>query len=418
MMQAVFSRARQLSWTEWALLFNALTIIHLNLVPFGIVFLAIAVLIDFLQKRVAIAVKIYSVIFLCIPFIVFCIGFINTENFTKAFEDLGRILPFILFPFLLIFTKSDPKLKQLLLHVFIIGLLTYFLYHLTISFVLFSRDGAVSHFFYSSLVENTNSFSIFNMFAITALMEYFLKNSLAKSRHVFVIATLFFLVLIQLQMQSRVMILVTLFSLILLFFIFWKRKKKWWVICLLAFSVLLFQLPVFQGRFQSGISQTNKIRTNVKLPVNKDDASLQVGDCNSSVSLRYLALISGYEIIVKHPIVGVGSGDWLDELVANYKKNNRLCNLKRKTAPHNQYLRLLIKHGLLGFSVFIFYFVFLFRTAIKEFQLAQLSFLFCLVFSSVGYDLMDGGATAPFVAFFASILFLKSTNQLSYKEGV
>jgi hypothetical protein len=35
MIQSVFIRARQLSWTEWALFFNAITLIYIYLLPVG-----------------------------------------------------------------------------------------------------------------------------------------------------------------------------------------------------------------------------------------------------------------------------------------------------------------------------------------------------------------------------------------------
>jgi hypothetical protein len=166
------------------------------------------------------------------------------------------------------------------------------------------------------------------------------------------------------------------------------------------------QIPIFQGRFQSGLKQSRTITINPK-EVSKGDKSPEVINNCSSTYLRYNAIISCYEIVQKQPIFGVGSGDWLDELTKNYKANNRYCNLKEKTAPHNQYARILLKHGILGFIIFLLYLLFLFRVAYNEREIAQVSFVLCLVFSSIGYDLMDGGATAPFIAFFACFLFLK-----------
>ena len=406
MIQSVFIRARQLSWTEWALLFNAITLIYIDLVPVGIIVLFLAVVYQVVQKKCSFKGNVFNVFILCIPFIIFCVGLINTENFTKAFEDLGRLLPFIIFPLLLSFHANNKRFQNILLLVFCTGLLLFFFFSLAKSSLYYFQDGDLSHFFYSSLVTNTNSYSIFNMFAIAALTEFFLRNDLNKKQTFLLQITLLFLVLIQLQLQSRIMILITLFSLFILFFLNWKNKKKWFSIVLLVFTGILLQIPNFIGRFQSGLQQSRNITINPK-EASKGDKSLEVINNCSSTSLRYNAIISCYEIVQKQPIFGVGSGDWLDELTKNYKVNNRFCNLKEKTAPHNQYARILLKHGILGFIIFLFYLLFLFRVAYNEREIAQVSFVLCLVFSSIGYDLMDGGATAPFIAFFACFLFLK-----------
>ena len=344
MIQSVFIRARQLSWTEWALLFNAITLIYIDLVPFGIIVLFLAVVYQVVQKKCSFKGNVFNVFILCIPFIIFCVGFINTENFTKAFEDLGRLLPFIIFPLLLSFHANNKRFQNILLLVFCTGLLLFFFFSLAKSSLYYFQDGDLSHFFYSSLVTNTNSYSVFNMFAIAALTEFFLRNDLNKKQTFLLQITLLFLVLIQLQLQSRIMILITLFSLFILFFLNWKNKKKWFAIVLLVFSVMLLQIPIFQGRFQSGLQQSRTFTINTK-EASKGDKALEVNNNCSSTYLRYNAIISCFEIVQKQPIFGVGSGDWLDELTKNYKVNNRYCNLKEKTAPHNQYARILLKHG-------------------------------------------------------------------------
>ncbi|MEN9914745.1 MAG: hypothetical protein RL528_1506 [Bacteroidota bacterium] len=405
--------ALEFSIIEWALLFNALTVIHIQLAPVGIIVLLLAVIYQVIQKKCSFQGNILNIFIICLPFIIFCFGFINTENFTKAFEDLGRLLPFIIFPFLLSFFITNKRFRNIFILVFCFGLLVFLFFNLIKSSIYFFQDGNLSHFFYNSLVVNTNSYSIINMFAIAALTEFFLKNDINKKQRILLQITLLFLVLIQLLLQSRIMILITLLSLFILFFLNWRNKKKWFILVLLVFSGIVFQIPIFQGRFKEGLKQSQIITNNPKEASKSRDSLKLIADC-SSTSLRYNAIISCYEIILKQPVFGVGSGDWLNELTKNYQANKRFCNLKEKTAPHNQYLRILLKHGIVGFIFFLFYFFFLLRLSFKKQEIAQVSFILCLIFSSMGYDLMDGGATAPFVAFFASFLFLKTNEKTKF----
>ena len=70
MIQSVFIRARQLSWTEWALLFNAITLIYIDLVPVGIIVLFLAVVYQVVQKKCSFKGNVFNVFILCIPFII------------------------------------------------------------------------------------------------------------------------------------------------------------------------------------------------------------------------------------------------------------------------------------------------------------------------------------------------------------
>jgi O-antigen ligase len=252
---------------------------------------------------------------------------------------------------------------------------------------------------------------MFNMFAITALLEVVFRRNTPLLKQLSVLSLLVFLLVIQLQLQSRIVIVTTFMSMFFLFIFHWKSSKKWLVLGLLVFSGLLMQVPAFQGRFQTVASESLSIPKMKKTDTLPDDPDFVPYACQSSTSLRYYALLTSYEIIRKHPLVGVGTGDWRDELVKGYTENKRICNVKEETAPHNQYVRTILKHGVLGFLVLAVYFIFLGKTAIQKRELAQLSYLFCLIFCALGYDLMDGGGTAPFVAFFASLLFLARSEE-------
>ncbi len=414
-MNALKFKISQFSPVEWALFVNAITVIHLKWVPIGILVLGLAFVVEAFQKKLRFQVDKKSYVLLSIPFILAFLGLLNTENYTKAFEDLGRLLPFVLFPFLLAFKKFSAAFLERLLLLFAIGIGIFFFIHLLKALMLYVEDGQLSHFFYAALVEDTNSYSMFNMFAITVLLEIIFSRTKPLLKQIPLLSLLVFLLVIQLQLQSRIVIVTSFMSMFLLFIFHWKSSKKWFIFVLFGISGLLMQIPAFQGRFQTVVAQTKHIPTKTEHTANQNlDSLILFSGCNTSTSLRYNALLTSYEIIQKHPIVGVGTGDWRDELVKGYKANDRICNVKEETAPHNQYVRTILKHGILGFILLAVYFIYLLRITIKKRELAQLSYFFCLTLCALGYDLMDGGGTAPFVAFFASVLFLVSYNSNSF----
>jgi O-antigen ligase len=71
--------------------------------------------------------------------------------------------------------------------------------------------------------------------------------------------------------------------------------------------------------------------------------------------LRLTHYFNSLELFIKHPLIGVGTGDFPQE----YKKINEINSptLNAGTHPHNNYLLVLAQFGLLGFVVFmsIFY---------------------------------------------------------------
>jgi O-antigen ligase len=275
----------------------------------------------------------------------------------------------------------------------------------------------ISQLFYTNLVYDTNTVSIFNLFAVFALFECFINSKSTKWNWILGVV-LAFLTLYMLMLQSRIIIFSMLLGYVVLFFVYWKSVKKWALVALLLFSGALFLIPAFQGRFGSVVEQSQAIEaTTENQPVDAPaPTNIYINDCSTSTSLRYYALISSLEVIKNNPIFGVGTGDWRDELVKVYHKNELRCNIKEETAPHNQYVRTVLKFGVIGFLFFGFLFLQFMLKSLREKAIGQASIVISVLLAAVGYDLLDGGGTAPFVAFFLFLLFpsssFSSNNQL------
>lgn len=403
---------------DWTILLNAITILYMRLIPFGILAIALAWMYLLVRGRVSFqALKTRGFWLLSIPFSWSLIGLIYTENIQKAGEDIGRILPFLLFLFFFSTASIKKEVRIGAVILFCSALITYLVVHLVDGIGSYLSTSDISQLFYTNLVYDTNTVSIFNLFAVFALFECFINSKSTKWNWILGVV-LAFLTLYMLMLQSRIIIFSMLLGYVVLFFVYWKSVKKWALVALLLFSGALFLIPAFQGRFGSVVEQSQAIEaTTENQPVDAPaPTNIYINDCSTSTSLRYYALISSLEVIKNNPIFGVGTGDWRDELVKVYHKNELRCNIKEETAPHNQYVRTVLKFGVIGFLFFGFLFLQFMLKSLREKAIGQASIVISVLLAAVGYDLLDGGGTAPFVAFFLFLLFpsssFSSNNQL------
>lgn len=408
---------------EKAFLVNAITIVHIKLVPFGLLVLFLAWLVELIRGNIFFdKIKLKSSLFVGIPFFLALVGVAYSTNISKGMEELSRVLPFLLFPFFSTFSthnKSDNRLvkEKLLFLVFVVTLFLRLLFNYYESFADYLEVPRLYYFTYSWLVEDTNIVSIYLLFAIFGLYGLFSQKAFqGKTIYFWLIQSFFVITLVLLQ--SRIVIASYFIGMV---FILIKNKLNWstkYGILMVVLPVLLFTLPLAQSRFNSVQKQTIELvekqqETKTIQPVDvkeiqRDEEGKLVAppECKTSFQLRYNAILSSLKIIRRNPIIGVGTGDWRDELTEEYRVNNKVCNYVEQTAPHNQYLRTTLKYGLLGGLLLFFYFFVLLKNSIKSSSSIAFPFMVTLFLTSFGYDVLDVGGLAPMNAFFSTLIFV------------
>jgi len=400
---------------ELAIIVNSIGLNFIKFIPYGLSLLILACLFEtFIAKTARFELKSSvskkSAFILVLPFLLAIFGLIFTTNFNKAFEDIGRLLPFLLFPLLLIFISNErkEKLNNLVLFSFILGLLVRFSIDFYESALGYFEDYNIQIFFYSYLDADTNILAIITMFGVLYLLDYMLSTTPKTfNSNLFFHGLILFLSLCVLLLQSRIVILFFFTCLGIMLLINWRNKKKWSIFLTILFSGFIMLIPTFQGRFQV-ISAESKTTEKMEIPEDKSIA-IETLPCMSSTQLRLNSIKATWKLIQKNLIFGVGTGDWRDELVQEYTISDMPCNAHEKTAPHNQYLRILLKNGLLGLFIFFVYLVYLFQVYRRKLRMGQLPFFITLILCGLGYDLIDVGSSAPFFAFFSSWLFFENT---------
>ena len=397
---------------DFAILINAIGLNFMNFVPFGLIVLTLAWLYEaFIVKTIQLDFKSSafkkSFLVLTIPFSLAVLGLIHTTNFSKGFEDLGRLLPFLAFPVLLLSLPKERKnnLFSSVLFGFVLGLFIRFGLDFYESAIGYTYDYNIQIFFYTYLDSDTNILAIITLFAVLYLLDYLqVKETLSTKKNILVHSAILFLSLCILLLQSRIVILFFFASLGILFLFHWKNQRKWSIFLTGVFCSLLMLIPVFQGRFQVVAAESEKLTT-ADTTIVADSVPIESLACMSSTELRFNSLKTSWKIFLKHPFIGVGTGDWRDELVKEYKASNLICNAHEQTAPHNQYLRMLLKYGIIGFLIYLIYIFKLIRVAQSQKRFGQLPFLLTLISCGLGYDLLDVGSSAPVFAFFSTWLF-------------
>jgi len=334
-----------------------------------------------------------DVIFISFPFLLAIAGFFYSENISKALEDISIVLPFLIFP--LIFNGLQIKDKKPILKAFQIGIVLRLLFNfLRTTFINFS-DLDFSYFTYTNLDADTNIFSVIIVFSILVeSLRFYKRGELPSSLH------FFFLVVSLFLLQSRFAIL-TFFLLSFGLFSYFQLYKKWKLSLLLSafvFGSLVFFMQ--QSRSQKAFKEISSFKSTSS----HFEKSQIITECMNPTSVRLNAAYCSGVLIMNNPIIGYGTGDWLDVLVSKYKSENMVCNVKERTAPHNQYLRLGLKYGFIGVILYLCSVFYLLKNCWKEISVKTI-LLLVMILSSFGYDILEVGSSAPTFAFLMAFLF-------------
>jgi len=191
-------------------------------------------------------------------------------------------------------------------------------------------------------------------------------------------------------------------SFILLFVMpFFRLKKKAVYFALITLAVflsflILNKVPYLKERFSSEMI----------LDMN---SSLGMNTANNFKVLeprfdRWLATI---ELIKKSPLIGFGTGDEEQMLKTAYMKHGLYISFLLEFNAHNQYLSILVKHGLIGLVVFLAALFYYFKLAIASRDFMYISFLLLICIGFFTENILDANKGIFFFAFFNALFGFK-----------
>lgn len=294
-------------------------------------------------------------------FIMHLVGLLWTENSSFAQMDIGMKISFILFPLLAIFIKTKVKLEKFI-EVFVFGLtLTVFILVANAIFksVYNLEDNHWAYFFeseFSAFMHRSYFATYAAMGAVFAMVSGLKTTSDLKMKYFF---SAFVLSVATILTISKAGIIILTLSLFVLGIHYLIRKGK--LRLLITGTVLVSIALVIFFQFDNRITSRFKM-----IQIVNQDVQLYNNMSSESNEARLIMWNTSWNIIKENPILGVGTGDVKDELIA---KNMEYGNIKvamKKLNSHNQFLNTWVQVGVFGFLTIVFTFVTFFIQAYRR----------------------------------------------------
>ena len=274
-------------------------------------------------------------------YVLHVLGMIHTEQVIQGYSELETKFSLLYFPLLFFSFPIKNRIElDTLLKVFIGGCLVASLYSLILGGYYFYLNTetfytCLCHSYLGKYLEfHPTYFGIYISFALFSLQYFFMKNieaysSIQKIGHW--VLSIWFFVFVML-LASRIIVYAMSFIFVVSFFCFMMGRKDY-IKGIAASLLVIFMLGYTIKEFPCIGKRANK-----EIIISGKD----------NRNARIILWTSALEIIKKHPLVGVGTGDAQDELRKEFVKENYVIGLKSNHDAHNQYLHSAVLVGILG----------------------------------------------------------------------
>lgn len=333
------------------------------------------------------------------------ITFFYSENLNRYSITIIRILPFIFFPFFILFgfkTISKNDLSILFKVLIFFMLIKIFIVYLGIV------EGS-NHFYNEkisafNLIDNAKRFLIHTpnqlignykwqpnrpimyfhkaYFSILLLVciTYLLYKIIISNRKAYkligiIILLVFNAVLLFLFSFPNIILLFIIYC----FFIFREFKKSSKLLIIMVSSVIL--LTTFYCLSPGGNNYINIQQKKLSIYIKSFEKQIQNPNSIVINNARIRSANCALENINKNLIFGYGEGDVNEVLLGCYNQKKFLTQLKERHNTHNYYLDRLLSGGLIMLTLFLLMFLTLFRMAIKNKDILSFIILFIFAFN-------------------------------------
>jgi O-antigen ligase len=345
-------------------------------------------------------------------YIVYLAGLLWTTDFPYAWFDLQVKLSLLIFPLIFattLYSLITEEMTGKLIRIFetgciIISLVFYI--HAAYNALINHVPGAffyanLSWYFHPAYLAMYVSFVISNMlsrFLLNNKSQGFQKKSL---QIILMIHLTVFIILLSSKAGLLSVILVILFYTVLLA---WRHGQWKKAATFLACSVIVFfaGLMIFPNA-STRVSQA------------AEDMSTDGSEGNSaqSTSERIIVWKAAVNIILKQPLLGVGTGDVKDELLREYYAKKDYPAFNQKLNAHNQYLQTMVTLGITGFIVLAGIILSSLVISIKKQDYPYTAFILLIILNIAFESMFETQAGVVFYAFFNILLFC---NMIGVKE--
>lgn len=287
-----------------------------------------------------------------LPFFVYLLGMMYTENTRNGWVIVQLELPLLLFP--LVFGTSSHILSEALIrHIkkhFIYACVLACLVCISIGFVRFIQTGNPDAITYQQLNILPHSFpyttAISCLLCIVLLTDRTAPTPLRRNYRIGVIIFLsVFILLLTLRVVIILLLLLVLFQIVRALP---KTIHRLGAIVLVGLSITLaiHSIPALNNKWRE---LTNTENNTIRL-----DEDMSLGKNWGGQSIRRAIWQCSADIIRRQPVTGVGTGDVQDELQIAYEARKfYFASRYNRYNAHNQYVQFTLGQGFPGLAVFL-----------------------------------------------------------------
>lgn len=356
-------------------------------------------------------------------YLLYLIGMLYTQDASHGLKDMETKFTLLLFPLIYVTSENTHKNNSFKIFRYLalgctlaafIGLaqssyLFFYELYARANNIVLETYPYTNYFFsaYVSPILHTGYFALYINVSIAFLFYHLLfhANNLKKlkTKQLFILL-LVFLSIYNVLLLSKIGLLSMIAIYIFLFFTWAKQRfsvlKLTGILVLLMLSifVIILALPKVRINFENVIETT----------FSKNENELDSEDGSAS---RLVAWKTASDMLKKHFLIGVGTGDVKQTLADEYQKRGYLNAYEIKLNSHNQFLQTTLAIGLLGLLALLFMIFINFKTALANKNLLHLIFIAAVCLQFIVEASLETQAGVIFISFFNSafnFIFTKS----------
>lgn len=336
-----------------------------------------------------------------------------SHNRQEGITLLQLRAPLLLFPLSLGLILVSPQLKSRLLWLFPMittgAAIACFVYALA----QFLQTGNVGLLYNDSLTVAIGKQSVYfalliNLAIFSYVYQLFTQHGPLRGKG-WIYAAIFFLVIIQFMLASRMEISFMLVTSCLFFsyyFFVRRRKTGWGILFLAGLLTAVISLIVF---FPKTINRFREIAypryTFTSQAIESHYNGQLTPDQWNGMNIRLAIWTCGWELSKEHPVFGVSVGDKQDALMAKYKEKGFEFGIRTQKNMHSNYLDLLASMGITGLLFFLAGYIFLpLISCYKNKDVPGALFITALAVSLITETYIDRSTGCTVLAFFIAFV--------------
>jgi O-antigen ligase len=137
----------------------------------------------------------------------------------------------------------------------------------------------------------------------------------------------------------------------------------------------------------------------------------------NSANIRLFLWKDAMEVVKEHPLLGVGTGDIKEALMAQYRKSGFELGIERNYSPHNQFLHTAVILGFAGVMLLISLLIVSGAVAWQKKNMIHMLMILIIFLNGFTEDILEVQKGILFFAFFNSFFYWKEINRPQFKIG-